>query len=188
MVNERGMDHKSDYGSVHLIYDTLWRRHGIIFAAAFLIPFVMLALVLWAASFLSGTDGHSSAVSAPTASPTLPVTGVWPQDVPFIAHTIPAMIRDDIAYTGARRGYRFEGRAGDEWHITVEPEESFDPEIRLYGPSGSELAYNDDQYAASLAAEIRIVLPADGTYRLLVEAAAKSSGATGTYWLLVFEE
>jgi hypothetical protein len=165
------------------------RRHWLVFAAAFLIPFGVLALGLAAASYVRDNGGgdHSAAV---IASPTPPATveGQWPAGVIFVANTVPAMIRDDIAYLGAQRGYQFEGRTGDVWRIKVEPEGDFDPQIRLYEPQGSELAYNDDQAVGSLTAEMVVILPADGTYRLLVEAAAKNSDGMGTYWLSVFEE
>jgi hypothetical protein len=84
--------------------------------------------------------------------------------------------------------YQFDGRTGDVWRIKVEPEGDFDPQMRLYEPQGSELAYNDDRADGSLAAEMVVILPADGTYRLLVEAADKHSDGIGTYWLTVFEE
>jgi hypothetical protein len=164
-----------------------WRRHWIVFAAAFLIPFVVLALV-W---LVADRYGDSAADAAPTAvvvspSPVPTVLGAWPQDVPFVAHTVPAMIRDDITSVTAQRGYRFEGRAGEVWHISVEPEDTLDPQIRLYEPSGGELAYNDDRHTGDLSAGIQAILPADGVYRLLVESAPKSGGTTGTYWFTLF--
>jgi hypothetical protein len=166
-----------------------WRRHWVVFAAAFMIPFGVLALGLVAASHFDGNHGagNSAAVGA-SPVPTVTVEGQWPPGVIFAPNMVPAMIRDDIATTGAQRGYQFKGRAGDVWRITVEPEDDFDPEIRLYEPQGSELAFNDDRAAGSLTAEMVVILPADGAYRLLVEAAAKSNGSTGTYWLSVFEE
>jgi hypothetical protein len=187
-------DHVRSKANVHrwrrLASPVEWwqRRHWLVFVAAFLIPFGVLALGLVAASqFRDGGDtSHPTAVSVPP-TPTATVEGQWPEGVNFVANSVPAMIRDDIAYAGAQHGYQFDGRAGDVWRITVEPEDDFDPEIRLYEPEGSELAYNDDQAAGGLKAEMVVILPADGTYRLLVEAAAKNSSSTGTYWLSVFE-
>lgn len=165
------------------------RWHRLVFAAAFVIPFGVLALGLAAASYIDGNGGADTrAAVGVSPAPSSAVEGQWPAGVTFAANTVPAMIRDDIAYTGEQRGYQFVGRAGDVWRITVEPENGFDPQIRLYEPSGGELAYNDDQAAGSLTAELLVILPSDGTYRLLVEAAAKSNGVTGTYWLSVFEE
>jgi hypothetical protein len=164
------------------------RRHWLVFAAVFLVPFGVLALVLVAASHF---DDNSSAgnLAVETVSPTpSAVVGQWPAGVVFVPNTVPAMIRDDIAYAGAQRGYEFDGRAGDTWRITVDPEDYFDPQIRLYEPQGSELAYNDDEVAGSLAAGMVVILPADGTYRLLVEAAGKGNAGTGTYWVSVFED
>ena len=168
-----------------------WRwRHWVVFAAAFMIPFGVLALGLVAASYFDDNSGagSSAAVGVSPVPTVTTVAGQWPPGVVFAPNTVPAMIRDDIATTSPQRGYQFEGRTGDVWRITVEPEDDFDPEIRLYEPQGSELAYNDDRAAGSLMAEMVVILPADGTYRLLVEAVAKSSGSTGTYWLSVFEE
>lgn len=172
----------------------LWRqRHWIVFAAAFLIPFVILTLIgLVADRFSHRTNDQPSMaspiVAAASPSPASPVVGAWPQNMIFNAHTIPAMIRDEIVTATARHGYRFEGRAGEVWHITVEPEDTFDPQLRLYEPSGGELVYNDDRTTEDPSADIRVVLPADGTYRLLVESAPKSGGTIGTYWLTVFGE
>jgi hypothetical protein len=164
------------------------RRHWLVFAAAFMIPFGVLILVLAAAAHFD--DGSSTLTPAVSVSPapSAAVVGRWPAGVVFVPNTVPAMIRDDIAYAGAQRGYTFDGRAGDTWRITVDPEDNFDPQIRLYEPQGSELAYNDDEVAGSLAAGMVVILPADGAYRLLVEAAAKGNAVTGTYWLSVFEE
>jgi hypothetical protein len=165
------------------------RRHWLVFAAAFMIPFGVLVLGLAAAAhFDDNGSAGSPAVETVLPTPSAVVVGQWPAGVVFVPNTVPAMIRDDIAYAGAQRGYEFEGRAGDTWRITVDPEDNFDPQIRLYEPQGSELAYNDDGAAGSLAAEMVVILPADGTYRLLVEAVAKGNGVTGTYWLSVFEE
>jgi hypothetical protein len=165
------------------------RRHWLVFAAAFLIPFGVLALGLVAASVMGDNSdtGQPTAAGVP-ATPSATVEGQWPQGVIFVVNTVPAMIRDNIAYPGDQRGYQFDGRTGDVWRIKVEPEDDFDPQIRLYEPGGSELAYNDDRAAGGLTAEMVVILPADGTYRLLVEAAAKNSYSTGTYLLSVFEE
>jgi hypothetical protein len=164
------------------------RRHWLVFAAAFMIPFGVLVLGLAAVSHFDDSGGTHTPAEGVSPTPSAVVVGQWPAGVVFVPNTVPAMIRDDIAYAGAQRGYQFVGRAGDTWRITVDPEDAFDPQIRLYEPQGSELAYNDDEVAGSLAAGMVVILPADGTYRLLVEAAAKGNSVTGTYWLSVFEE
>jgi hypothetical protein len=166
-----------------------WQRwHWLVFAAAFMIPFGVLVLGLAAAAHFGESGGTHTPAASVSPTPSVAVVGQWPPGVVFVPNTVPAMIRDDIAYAGVQRGYEFDGRAGDTWRITVDPEDNFDPQIRLYEPQGSELAYNDDEVVGSLAAGMVVMLPADGAYRLLVEAAAKGNGVTGTYWLSVFEE
>jgi hypothetical protein len=177
---------ESGYLAARYANHTRWQR--LVFAAAFLIPFGVLALGLAAASYFDDDGADTPTTVQAKRPPPSAVEGQWPAGVTFAANTVPAMIRNEIAYTGEQHGYQFKGRAGDVWRITVEPENGFDPQIRLYEPSGGELAYNDDQVAGSLTAELLVILPSDGTYRLLVEAAAKGNGVTGTYWLSVFEE
>jgi hypothetical protein len=164
-----------------------WHRHWAVFAAAFLTPFALLGLIGWV---VQQYDDESPAANPSTLfpSPDPEVTGAWPPNVMFIAHTTPAMIRDELPVPGVQCGYQFAGRAGETWLITVEPQDTLDPHIYLYEPSGGELAYNDDRGAGDLTAEILVILPADGAYRLLVESAPKSAGSTGTYLLTLFEQ
>lgn len=164
----------------------LW-WHRAVFAAAFLTPFVLLGLIGWVAQRYDD-DSPAGISSTLPPSPMPQVTGAWPSNVAFIAHTTPAMIRDELPVPGAQRGYQFEGRAGETWLITVEPQDALDPHIYLYEPSGGELAYNDDRDAGDFTAEILVILPADGAYRLLVESAPKSAGSTGEYLLTLYEQ
>jgi hypothetical protein len=105
----------------------------------------------------------------------------WPQDVIYAPHTVPAMIRDELASAGARIGYQFVGGAGATWRITVVPVSgsALDPQFHLYEPAGTELAQG--------SGEVLVILPEDGTYRLLIES-AQNGLTTGTYLLTVFAE
>jgi hypothetical protein len=99
------------------------------------------------------------------------------------------MIRDELALAGERRGYQFQGAAGDTWHILVEPEDTsgLDPLITLFGPSGDIVAISDNEDTGQVTAEIRITLPEPGPYRLLVES-AQGGLTTGTYLLTLYVE
>ncbi len=161
----------------------LWqRRHRFLFAGAFLMPFLVLALAGWLAVQMDLDDDPADTVSAPPNAVPLPA------DDNFVPHTVPAMIRNEILSLDTLQGYQFEGDSGDSWHITVQALDTLDPQVRLYDPTGIELAYNDDQYEGSLSAELWATLPVDGPYRVVVESAPKSGGSTGTYLLTLFAE
>jgi hypothetical protein len=164
-------------------WERLWRRrHQFLFAAAFLTPFVVLALAGWlAVQFETEEDDAGETAAAPAASP-------LPPDSNFARHTVPAMIRNEIFSLNILQGYEFEGHAGDSWHIVIEALDTLDPQVRFYDPTGTELAYNDDQFEGSLSAELWVTLPVDGLYRLVVESAPKSGGSTGTYLLTLFPQ
>lgn len=163
-----------------------WYRQQIglwtLLAVAFLSSFSLIMLLAVGMAQLTG-ENDSAPAAAPI--PTSIVIGSWPPGVTFAAHTIPAMIRDEIALAGAQHGYQFEGRAGQIWQITVAPEfdSPLDPSIRLYAPSGAELATNDNQDTTSFTAGLLMTLPADGTYRVLVEASPQNPTSTGLYLL-----
>lgn len=112
----------------------------------------------------------------------------WPAHVQAAAHTLPAMIKNELAAPGEQHGYEFQGRAGQTWAITVEPQSgsSLDPVVSVYAPLGREMASNDDRAEGDWTAELVIVLPQDGPYRLLVEA-AEGGVSTGRYLLQVWE-
>jgi len=162
--------------------ERLWRRrHQFVFAGAFLAPYLVLGIIWLAAGRLDSDDGQpGTAAVAPSAT--------QPADPNFPAHTVPAMIRDEIVSAGDQRGYQFEGRAGEVWHITVETSGVLDPQIYVYDSSGAELAYNDDQWPGSISSEVLVTLPSDGPYRVLVGSAPKSGGSTGVYLLSLFRE
>lgn len=150
---------------------------GALFAAAFAAPLVLLALVLIMGNKGGGRQAKSSLT--PTALPPSPtVSGAWPPDVTFAAHTIPAIIHDELTDAQPRRGYLFSGGRGVSWMITVEslPDSGLLPQLLFYGPAGDLLASG-----SSLTA----ILPEDGAYRVVVEA-APSGAARGTYRLAVF--
>jgi hypothetical protein len=87
------------------------------------------------------------------------------------------------------QGYEFEGTAGQVWRITVDPLDTstLDPVITLYGPSGTEVASNDDRSAESIGSELRVMLPETGVYRLLVQSSLGGI-TTGGYWMEVWVE
>ncbi len=152
----------------------LWR--GLLYGTAFAVPLLLLTALL-----LIGTGRDKSTgdlTPAPTVSPSPTVSGAWPADVLFVAHTLPALIHDELTAAVPRRGYQFSGAARETWEITVEPLPGslLQPQVSLYGPAG-------DLLAAGTA--LTTVLPQDGTYRLVVEAGA-GGAATGDYRLAVF--
>lgn len=149
---------------------------GALFAAAFAAPLVLLALALIVGNKGAGRQAGSSLTpTAPPPSPT--VSGAWPPDVPFAAHTIPAIIHDELTDAQPRRGYLFSGVRGVSWMITVEslPGSRLLPQLLFYGPAGDLLASG-----SSLTA----ILPEDGAYRVVVEA-SPSGTVGGTYRLAV---
>ncbi len=172
-------------GGTSALLDRL--RWGV-YLLAFLIPLGLLAIVL---GVLAWRDGDSAAPGSPaalTATPAQPPTetGNWPDDVIFVPHTVPAMIRDDLPVAGARLGYRFNGGTGQIWLITVAAQsDGFDPQITLYAPSGAALASSEDRAAGDVTAELLVLLPESGAYRLLVEGAGNT---TGTYLLTLYRQ
>jgi len=152
---------------------------GLLYGAAFAVPLLLLIALLLAGNT---KDRHASdptpAPLAPSASPSPTIIGAWPADVRFVAHTLPALIHDELTAAVPRRGYQFSGAARETWEITVEPLPGslLQPQASLYGPAGDLLATG----AALIA-----VLPQDGDYRLMVEAGA-GGAATGAYRLSVF--
>jgi hypothetical protein len=183
-----------------LLQKLWWQSRGVVYLISFAIPLLLLLLpvAIW---LVARADEKSGSASPPTAtgpaaqtSPTPPSstgTGIsaWPPDVAFASNTVPAMIRDELTLAGERRGYLFQGTAGETWHILVEPEDvgAFDPLITLYAPSGDILAVSDNEDTGQLTAEIRVTLPESGPYRLLVES-AQGGLTTGTYLLTLYEE
>ena len=174
-----------------------WQSRGVVYLISFAIPLLLLVLfvVLWLAPRSGGkspssntTSSTEAAQTAPAApSPTETVVGAWPPDVTFVPNTVPAMIRDELALAGERRGYLFQGAAGDTWYILVEPQDTstLDPLITLFGPSGDILAISDNENTGAITAEIRIILPEPGPYRMLVES-AQGGLTTGTYLLTLY--
>jgi hypothetical protein len=171
-----------------------WQSRGVVYLISFAIPLLLLILpvVIWLVARGGGKSSSPSTLS-PTStalpSPTGTVVAAWPSDVAFVPNTVPAMIRDELALAGERRGYQFQGAAGDTWHILVEPEDTsgLDPLITLFGPSGDIVAISDNEDTGQVTAEIRITLPEPGPYRLLVES-AQGGLTTGTYLLTLYVE
>lgn len=95
----------------------------------------------------------------------------------FVAHTVPALIHDELTPASPRRGYLFAGAHGQTWELSVEPlpGSPLQPQLALYGPAGDRLA----EGTALIA-----MLPQDGDYRLVIEAAA-GGAPTGSYRLSV---
>lgn len=182
-----------------LLQKLWWQSRGLVYLISFAIPLLLLILpvVIWLVARGDGKSSSSSPLSSTGAaqtapalpSPTRTLAGAWPPDVTFVPNTVPAMIRDELALAGERRGYLFQGAAGDTWHILVEPQDAstLDPLITLFGPSGNILAISDNEDNGQVTAEIRITLPEPGPYRLLVES-AQGGLTTGTYLLTLVVE
>jgi hypothetical protein len=168
-----------------------WRWRWMIPLTALLVPLALLIGGMVVIGALSGDSGgeqsSEGAVGTEVTPSTTPVQNAdWPPGLTFAPHTIPAMIRHDLPAAGAIHGYQFEGEAGDVWHITVEPDydSTLDPMFRVYDPDGHLLAENDNRAPADPSAETLVVLPEDGAYRLVIQAAGDGL-TTGTYWLMV---
>jgi hypothetical protein len=168
-----------------------WRWRWIIPLTALLVPLVLLIGGMVVIGALSGDSGGEEspegAVDTEVAPGATPVPDAdWPPGLTFVPHTIPAMIRHDLPAAGAMHGYEFVGEAGDVWHITIEPDydSALDPMFRVYDPDGHVLAENDNRAPTDPSAETLVVLPEDGAYRLVIQAAGEGL-TTGTYWLMV---
>ncbi|MCC6616689.1 MAG: PPC domain-containing protein [Anaerolineae bacterium] len=88
----------------------------------------------------------------------------------------------------AAETWSFAGRAGEVYTFTMFAAEgtTLDPALRLFAPDGSTLAQNDDARDVSLglnAQLVRIVLPADGIYRL--EATRYAGEGEGAYEIVI---
>ncbi len=156
------------------------RVHWLICGGAFALPFMLLAALLL---LLARLDGPAEVSPVPTPDIPSPAaaqnaTGDWPADVTFAPHTVPALIKNEMAAPGARHGYLFSGAAGAMWEITTEPltGSTIVPLLTLYAPSGEALVAGP---------ALTVVLPQGGTYRLVVEP-GEGSSATGAYRLSVF--
>ncbi len=161
-----------------------------------LITLVVLSLAVVAAAayrFLwdknEGDSNNTEQQAAlATSTPTILPQGDWPLDVPAIENTTPAMIKNTLVAPNEKQGYLFQGEAGQTWTITVESiaDDSglytLDPKMTLYDPAGQELGSADDISTDNFDAELQIVLPATGSYRLLVESSADGT-TTGRYLL-----
>lgn len=165
-----------------------WRSRWIVYLGSFSIPLLMLAVLL-----LIGRATHanhpSAASNESTRTPAPLMTGDWPPEIDYAQNTVPAMIRNDLPLAGMKQGYLFYGTAGRTWRITAAPddESALDPQITLYAPSGALLQQNDNRSPDTTEAEIVIVLPENGAYRLVIEAAAPGL-TTGKYLLTLFEQ
>jgi hypothetical protein len=166
-----------------LVLRLRWRLRGLVYLGAFLLPLLILLLPLAVIAALNGDD------DSPVAPDTAAINPQWPAEVEFVAHTVPAMIKNDLPLAGMKQGYRFRGQAGQVWLIIVEPQEgsTLDPQITLYSPSGEVLAQNDARSPGESAAALTIPLPQRGDYRLVVES-AQNGLTTGAYLMTLFEE
>ncbi len=169
-----------------------WRARWAVYALAFLTPLAIFgalgALMWWLGErgFFPAAQPTPLALTAtPAPSPTV-LDPQWPPDVVFASHTVPARIRDVLAVSGARRGYQFQGRAGELWTLTVAalPDQPLTPVLFFYGPDGRRICA-----AACTAqgdAQVVALLEADGLYRVVVQAADGAS--TGLFLLTVSVE
>ncbi|MHB8625072.1 MAG: serine/threonine protein kinase [Aggregatilineales bacterium] len=113
-------------------------------------------------------------------------TGPYTLTLKVTGAAVPAAKPNQINYnvnTGLRplnsntpeANWTFFGHKGDVITLTVTPDNTLDPVVELYDPSGMKIAANDDSYVsfnlsdphADSAAAIRhFALPADGLYRI----------------------
>ena len=166
-----------------------WRARWAVYALAFLTPLVIFGVLGALMGLLSNT--HSATSTAPQVAPVVQITATpapvivpeWPPDVVFAAHTVPARIRDALDVPGARRGYQFQGRAGEVWTIAVEPlpDQALTPEALFYGPDGKRICPT----GCTSGGDARLValLEEDGLYRLVVQA--DDGVSTGLFLLTV---
>ena len=168
-----------------------WQRRWIIPLIALLVPLLLLAGGFIVLTLLSGDESDSAPAVSGTMTidvPTPVQTADWPPSLTFIEHTIPTLIRHELPFAGAMHGYVFVGAAGAVWRIEVEPDydSALDPMVRVYGPDGREFATNDNRATGALSAEVRVTLPGDGAYRVVIQSGGEGL-TTGVYWLTVSE-
>jgi hypothetical protein len=163
-----------------------WRRRVLI---ALALAAVLVILIL-AASWYIAREPDPTSEFAETleqgGEPDFTEGAGWPPGVPVITKTtFPARIKHELTFSGEQHGYEFAGRAGDTWLITATPrgDSTLDPVVSVYLPDGSEFASNDDRAAGDLSAGLRITLPVDGAYRVLVES-SQGGITTGAYTLV----
>jgi len=162
-----------------------WRARWAVYALAFFTPlaiFGALGALVWA---LNG-DAAPAALPSVTATPAPTATVLAPQwspDVIFATHTVPARIRDVLSAPGARRGYQFQGHAGEVWTLAVEPlpDETLTPTLFFYAPDGQRICAARCTDAGD--AQIVALLETAGLYRVVVQAADETS--TGLFLLTV---
>lgn len=166
----------------------LWLRwEETLRGCALTVAAVALVLAVFA-YYMLRADTDAESVRMPSVAP--PVvscgdeSGAWPRHVPVVGHTLPAVIRNELAYAGEQHGYQFHGEAGQVWQITVEArgEDTLDPLIRLFDQSGREVASADDRSATDFTAELTFRLPQSGAYCLLVQS-SQGGLTSGVYWL-----
>ncbi|MDY6803328.1 MAG: trypsin-like peptidase domain-containing protein [Cyanobacteriota bacterium] len=78
--------------------------------------------------------------------------------------------------------YTFEGSKGQQVSIRLESSD-FDPYLAVFGPNGNLVGENDDTSESNNNSFLRVVLPEDGSYRILVNA--YDSKGRGDYLLRV---
>jgi len=85
------------------------------------------------------------------------------------------------------RAYTFEGTAGATVDIIVNAQSgSLDTSVALFGPNNNVLGSNEDASPETTDSALQVVLPADGTYTVIVSRYALSIGGTeGDYSLRV---
>ncbi len=170
-----------------------WRARWAVYALAFFTPLALFGALGALAWLLNGQNKAllpptpAAAFAHITATPAPPaLQPEWPPDVIFAPHTVPARIRDELAVPGARRGYQFQGRAGEVWTLAVVPlpDQTLSPELRFYGPDGKRICAaecpNDGE------AQLVTLLAKNGLYRVVVQA--NDGVSTGLFLLTVAVE
>lgn len=120
---------------------------------------------------ISGSGG------LPTPTPTLPalvptVSGQGASSFITIGGT-----QSGVVTPGGQSLWTFNGSAGQSVSIAVNRTSgfAFDPTATLLGPSGVQIAYNDD-YGAGFNSRIDTVLPSSGTFTVIVAGYGRSGG------------
>ena len=84
---------------------------------------------------------------------------------------------DTLANSFSNHGYTFSGETGQSITVRVEGSGDLDPEVAVYDPGGSLVAYNDD-FAAGRDSQVSLSLTSTGMYTIVVSGFASSGSYT----------
>ncbi len=102
-----------------------------------------------------------------------------------LRHELPASgtVEDTLEPLSSRHLWTFEGEAGQTISVAVDGQ-GFDAYIELYSPDGALLAEDDDS-GTGTDAELKILLPEDGLYNLIVRAQDPATATDSSYSLVL---